>query len=642
MKYLLIEENRSGLLEHTPDTINEIPKTRITEYLLNNFLTMDHDRTCLFTWGGTKGLFRLIDYPRLLESGYKITPVMGLSDIKAIKISLPKSGKEESKRSEDKLIWYLRDLEILSGLARRDFLKAFPSKTVYGSIQTFSDLLNGHFEVDITKSPTLAGLSLSAFRKHLKAQDKKLEGVSGRARKVCEESYFGGHTYCFNIIPHENEVGIDSNSHYAAVMLKYPMPSGEPFFLPPDEPYQEDDLVLATVDIPEGTFPTLKCRLGDMTAGDRPLEIKKVGTGRISGWFWGFELGFQVKQGSSAHVWEIMRFPGRSSDLQSFVEKVRSLRMSDYDGPLGQTAKLLQNALYGKFAQRPSATETILSLSNPGGDAWPVDFPGKLSRVLPGYLWMRPAQYLLGGADMIHWGSYITARARFELASTIDLIGWENVDYADTDSIFTETQFLSGPIERLAGSDYGQWKVLGTYCYWQASAPKAYRWLDKDLIPGRKEKGLDRDKAALALDGEEIKTAQIPSLRQVLFKQMAAESEERIFRTSDPRHPGGRYDQDGFWIPDHLSQNIAEFLARKKLDSFTKNWLVRMMEDYPGLFSDIPPPTRQKREAFDNAEWEEKMQRWIERVWEKRHEWAIAHKKDDPQRDREVIPLVEY
>ncbi len=611
-------------------------KKSITSWLLDEFLIPEHDRAVLYCHNGTKKEYALIDYRAILEAGFSVFPVMGLQEIKALKISRPKPGKEKSKRSEDKNIYYLRDSQLLSGLTLEEFRKTFPGKTLRESILFFNDLLEQNFDVSLHKSPTLAAVSMSAFRKHIKSQDYELTGLSGRFRTACEDSYFGGHTYCFNVRPHDREVGIDANSHYASVMRKYDLPDGEPTFRFGDD-WQEDDLVLATVTIPEGSFPFLKSRSGDFSMDRFRSDIKKVGTGRITGWFWGFELQFQAKHGGVIYADEYIRWPKRTGILKAHIDKCRILRNQDKKSPLGQTVKLLQNSLYGKFAQRPSETEIIISMSDPGGGAWPRRMPGSTSSVIEEWLWERPSKFQFSGQDMIHWGSYITARARFEHATAIDMIGWEKVDYADNDSIFCEVAYLEGPIEALYGEDYGQWKTLGIFKDWQASAPKCYRWSDATHGTEGKHAGIPQ-KHLLGNTGQAVKVEKKVSLKKVIGQQKSAASYQRMVAISDPK-TGGKYDRLGNWIPDHIDQSLMDFLGRRKLSGCSRTHLVALMEQRPDLFTPIPVPDRSSRGKWGEISEEEAVKEKVERIMEKQIEWHDKHRGSGyPERQTYGLP----
>lgn len=624
MKVITLQSGPKGVQIDDGDTILALKKD-ITKILLEHILIPENDRGVLYCHGGTKKEYVQIDYRAILNAGFSIYPVMGLQEIKALKISKPKPGKEKSKRSEDKEIYYLRDSQLLSGLTLPEFIKAFTGKTLRESILLFDSILTENFDISLHKSPTLAGLSMSAFRLHIKTKEYDLQGLSGRFRTACEDSYFGGHTYCFNVREHEREVGIDANSHYASVMLKYQLPDGDPTFRFGDD-WEEDDLVCASVLIPQDSFPFLKSRLGDYSTISRRHDIKKVGTGRISGWFWGFELKFQQKHGGIVYADEYIRWPKRTNILNEHIGKCRILRNQDKKSPLGTTVKLLQNSLYGKFAQRPSETEMIISLSDPGGGAWNRKIPGQTSPVLPEWLWERPSPYMFKGSDMIHWGSYITARARFELASTIDLIGWKNVDYADTDSIFAETDFFVGEIEERIGEDYGQWKLLGFYKKWQASAPKCYKWENAEGY-GQKHAGIPQ-KDLLIKGLKEVLVQKRPSLKTVIAQRKSSESYQRMVSVSDPK-ASGKFDKWGDWIPDHIDQTILDFKGRRRMSRCEKTWLTMLMSERPDLFDLVPIPDLSWRGKLGDLDADKKEKARIERITEKKIEWIDSHPLSD-------------
>jgi hypothetical protein len=628
MKRVVLTETKKGLVLEEESGEKTFRKS-ITDFLLHDFLTEEYDRTALYAFEGFRGLYRLIDFPRLVDAGFLLSPVMGLKDIKALKISLPKSGKKP-KRSEDRLIWYLRDISLLvqKDMTLDQFRKTFPGSSLLGSLSTYAGVLKDHFDVELDSCPTLSGLSMSAFRKHYKDQGFSPIGVSGRFRTICEDSYFGAHTYCFNVIPHEKEVCIDANSHYGSVMLKYPLPDGEPTFRI-GEDWEEMDLVFATVLIPERVLPILKARIGTGKEEESPKDIKKVGTGRVTGWYWGFELKMQEKLGGIIEeVGESIRWEGQTSILQGHIEKCRSLRNTDRQGPLGLTVKQLQNGLYGKFGQRPSNTEYLISNIDPGGDAWPVPIETTSSPVMEGWLWERPMAWRPTGPDLIHWASYIVARARVDQVRAIDMIGWQNVDYSDTDSIHCEAPYLSGEIETLAGEDYGQWKLEKVFSYWQASGSKRYGGQTWHGAHSRVQAGISRNALAGHEKGEKVMVVEKRSFRKILAQKMSAESRERVVTITDPSVGTLKFDREGFWIPDFIDQNPEDFLSRRKMTAGEKAEIAFQKRHNPRLFERLPVPDDSALGRYQETTPRERMEEIILRAHEKSFEHSIKNKKN--------------
>ncbi len=621
-----------GETEETRDfpTYNDFLKTVI--------FTPENNRDILHVHNGLKEDYRLIDYRKLLEDGYSVVPIMGIGDIRALKVSRPKPGKERKKKlkPQDKHIWYLQDSLLKTNMRREELIKTFapflPSKsilTLHHALTVFGSLLEGNFGTSFKKAPTMAGLAMSSFRGHVKSLAEELQGVTGRIRDCCEESYFGALSYCLNRREHEDCVTIDANSHYASVMRTYPMPSGEPVFRSGTD-WQDDDLVLATVDIPAETLPILKSRVGSLIVDEsqaRSLETKKTGTGRTSGWHWGFELRQQEKLGGVVHEWEYIRWPERSNLLQSFIEKCRSLRNLDPQGPLGWSIKLLQNSLYGRFAMRPMANEAVMSLNDPGGGAWPVlpDGPGGNQAEIDTVLWKRPSPRPYMAQDMIHWGSYIVARARYELVDKMTMIGWERVIYADTDSITVEKRDLSGPIEAVAGTDYGQWKIEKTPEFFQALGIKSYHGSIEGK-PYRVQSGLPPELIQDRKGGEKVGIEKKVSIKTLMAQEIERKAIERMVKITDEKSGSGSWTEDDLWIPPHIDQNLEAYLSRRKISHARRDWIALMKEKLPSLFATLPDPIQGESRYGKN--YLEKIERWIERVWEKRHEYSISNKKD--------------
>ena len=148
-------------------------------------------------------------------------------------------------------------------------------------------------------------------------------------------------------------------------------------------------------------------------------------------------------------------------------------------------AKLKQNSVYGRFAQREvffnhlvsdkkiknsgvleSEMGTFLVANKKGIDINNqhiynvVDF--KSLSTDPDKQQFRINNHLISG--------YITSQARIALYKQIDYVGYDNFIYCDTDSIFTKVPLRE---EDIHPEEYGKWKLEGVF-YFKGWGPKVY------------------------------------------------------------------------------------------------------------------------------------------------------------------------
>jgi len=204
------------------------------------------------------------------------------------------------------------------------------------------------------------------------------------------------------------------------------------------------------------------------------------------------ELRLALEEGHVRAIGQIALY--EPADLFSdYIGTLTPLRQKYKEsGDLGRSlmCKLLRNSLYGKFAQRGYKQEIL-------GDA-PLD---EISVVK--WLEMGTGRYCedwtFGGKTIRQYregesfdsfpaiSAHVTAYGREHMLMLLDLAGWENVLYMDTDSlIVTEKGFqrLKPSIDSLK---LGYLKVEGITEDLEILAKKAYRFGDKEVLKGIKK-----------------------------------------------------------------------------------------------------------------------------------------------------------
>lgn len=351
------------------------------------------------------------------------------------------------------------------------------SRALYAAIDNANRLMRQTFSVQIHDGVTAPSLSFRAFRQTLGAWDE-FDSVLGDVAHAAKESYRGGQTLALSTVPHTDEVSIDCNSMYGWCMIQFPLPTGaiKKYAGKPKNSDPERTLSLAAVYIPPGVFPFLKTQ-----------STKRVGNfrGLVVGWWWGFELDFQEKIGGQVEILESFVWQETTDVMSKYIATCRDLRYQDYFGGVGELAKLMTNASYGKLAQEAPDQHIILTAEPPDG-ALPFYDPSTEQIVPYLYSVKEEAQVRV---NLTHWASHITAHARLRLAETMEAVGFENCDYCDTDSIFFERRYLDR-VSNYLGSEYGQFKIEKEFSFFQAIAPKAYKGILSNQKTLVKNKGI--------------------------------------------------------------------------------------------------------------------------------------------------------
>jgi hypothetical protein len=392
-------------------------------------------------------------------------------------------------------------------------------------------------------------------------------------------------TLAYNNSYHKNEIGIDANSLYGWVMLEFPLPTGLPSFHREtlhDLPNEKFSLCFATVDIPSSSFPVLKTRYKNRV---------KNAVGRVTGWYWDFELALQRETGCEFVIHERLSWENETRDVSRFIEKCRDLRMKDYHGPIGQIAKLVQNSLYGKFAQKHGASNIVLARVKPHKSA--LRYIPFEEEETDGIWWEYPGNKRF--ERFPHWGSYITARSREKLLGTVKSLGFEKVDYVDTDSIFMEDRFR-GLMEPFLGNDYGNFKVEKEFSLFRPIAPKAYEYVKKDEFsfldkeksfgpPSKKRVNKGVPLSTLSCprtDAEEIEFIGHNSLVRMLRegKTVGQKTERKLAHSDNIQN--GSFGASGKWVPDEWDIGKREWEEDRdkrkaidfsnRLDEIMKRW----------------------------------------------------------------------
>ena len=260
------------------------------------------------------------------------------------------------------------------------------------------------------------------------------------------QSYKGGFTY-LNPVYKDKDIGegivLDVNSLYPSVMHDRPLPYGEPIFF--EGKYEQDDLYNLYVqmftcqfELKEGYIPTIQIKKNLMfcptqyltssndeevtlclTSVDLKLFFEHYNVYNIeyhSGWKWKSTVGLFTDY---IDKWTKVK-------IESTINKNKAMRT---------LAKLMLNALYGKFALNPKVCSKIPFYDN------------GMIKYTKGKEEMRDPLY-------IPVGTFITAWARYKTISSAQMV-YPMFCYADTDSLHLDLK-LPDELSKLSNDELEQ------------------------------------------------------------------------------------------------------------------------------------------------------------------------------------------
>lgn len=228
-------------------------------------------------------------------------------------------------------------------------------------------------------------------------------------------------------------------------------------------------------------------------------------------WHWGCEIieaiesEFEVKL-YLEHVYE------GGEIFRPFIEYFYNerLKVKKTNTALANFYKLIINSLYGKFGQRnfnengiADSMDEIYKKLNYNSNLLldVVDLGDKIK-----YEYESSRTKKEGIGSMVRFSSYIAAESRTNLAKMMRLVGYENVYYCDTDSVFINKL---PPAELLSDSILGKWKdeLEGHKFIKEAYfiAPKVYTLIYEDKFDDEGNKiDLKSTKKAKGMKGDKI------------------------------------------------------------------------------------------------------------------------------------------
>jgi len=274
---------------------------------------------------------------------------------------------------------------------------------------------------------TLAATAMSIFRHDYQSRD--LPSVRDKVTDWIRLGYFGGRveTYRWDAATLNC---YDVNSLYPYAMMgplpvRYDMGTRRI----PDNDDKFIGFYEADVDYPELYIPSLPYLLSESQEQKLYFPV-----GRFTGYFTSMELRQAICDGAGVRVIQGFQFFAEAilRDYSLGIFKIKQDAEAAGRQAIRFAAKILLNALYGKFGQRPEHETYILdpgtAVLNPGDPNSPEIRP--LPKGMAYYMRGSHAAHLLP-----HIASAVTSRARLLMCNRLRRAG--RIWYTDTDSIFT-------------------------------------------------------------------------------------------------------------------------------------------------------------------------------------------------------------
>lgn len=314
-------------------------------------------------------------------------------------------------------------------------------------ILKFHKQIHDLLKIDITRYPTLSSIAFSGYRTNFMKKDQ-IPKILSRLHYTIKESYYGGITEVykgkgFNINSY------DINSLYPSAMLNNPMPVGFP-------KYFSGNILLSD----PNAFGFFKVKVStplDLNKPTLPMRLKTEDgvrtvfpTGTWTSWYFSEEIKDKWQDGYSFEVLEGYCFE-KDYIFTEYINLLYEIKCNtDSSDSLYYIAKLLMNALYGRFGLNPEAREVVIVTHE---ESEKIIAERKNVLIIP----------LLGGKVMVSYdlhseeeinitdisvsvSSAIAAYSRIEMSKYIRKYD-KNLLYIDTDGIKVDTELDASEID---------------------------------------------------------------------------------------------------------------------------------------------------------------------------------------------------
>jgi len=288
--------------------------------------------------------------------------------------------------------------------------------------------------------PTIASISLNYFR--LKYLNNKYRTPSHDENLLLYKGYYGGRTEAFKRGKIKNKYYYDFNSLYPSVMLNdYPDPNSLIKVNKSSLYYIEnyDGVTNVRIRSPKNLkIPLLPLRLnnklifplGEFISSYTHLELRKA-----------LSLGYEI-----INIYEGVYFTEKINIFKEFVTDNynKRIRYKREGNPIQHTFKIILNSLYGKFGQKYDEKQDIHFINNFDFSNNNVSKYESVEVLKDFFVITKKLNDKPPSFSQPIWSIYVTAYGRLLMYETFEKIGFDNVFYCDTDSIFTDVKLEEG------------------------------------------------------------------------------------------------------------------------------------------------------------------------------------------------------
>lgn len=376
----------------------------------------------------------------------------------------------------------------------------FDCRSLYEILTIVMDIAEIDLET-LVKCPTTASLSMKVFQEQYKESYDLVatHWYTGEWGRFLEDhvrlSYYGGRTEVFTP---ELKKGFhyDVNSLYPYVMKVAKFPVGYPNLLKDGQAEKKwrhwkrraigGGVMWCRVDVPEDMYlPVLPKR--------DPSGKLLFPVGKLEGVWTLPELLEAERNGCTIEaIYQMVYWERMEYIFKDFVEHFEKVK-NNSEGAKRTFAKLVQNALYGKFGM--NRKRTTYGDMNERYDLDDKDIPYRVHKHSSNGIQMEFIEYLTESKAMYiqpHIASYVTAYARILLYRGLkEQHAKGTLGYCDTDSIAGTAEMSPKLVH---DKEYGKWKLEGHIVEGIFLQPKFYAETYDNGKQVIRAKGIPRDK----------------------------------------------------------------------------------------------------------------------------------------------------
>lgn len=202
------------------------------------------------------------------------------------------------------------------------------------------------------------------------------------------------------------------------------------------------------------------------------------------------EIVFGQERGCTFEILYGFVYTRMEHPFNEFLDLCEKMELQD-GGVLKDLAKLMRNALYGKFGSKLINTTLALTHQVPVDEGYRPVIDEKTGEMIVGLVEKEEEN----DADYIMpiWAVYITMYARLTLFRLMEAVGVDSIRYCDTDSVKGDTAAIQAMLATgyiRAEPGYGNCKIDEEYRWFQCLGTKNYRGLKHDGSLVDKTKGI--------------------------------------------------------------------------------------------------------------------------------------------------------